>query len=360
MKIACIGSYYDQGFSHGRAAKKLIGENLALIHQILSEKKSDLELYTSFVSKHFKNVFNLEPYLEEELRGIADGSGYSFWDIMMLNANFYFFADKIVAAPEECSVIIAGPQATLDRKTYFIKNRDMLYPFQTVILERRFEDGVRISEVDLAGIVTFPGSAFNHYGLGVSTTGVWSPNIPLDFGLIGNLPYSFSPHTFVRNFKTVDEVLAFLEGKYPYKISHSNLFLIDPTKAVRVETTDKGFRVCEWKNDLLVGTNHFHHPDFLPYNPDRAHYQSTYQRYDRAMEMLEENYGRLRFQDMLEIASDHMHGENCLCRHGENGGGITICSTITCLEDQKSWTAVRNPCEALIPSHIDCLKKESQ
>ena len=94
MKIACIGSYYDQGFSHGRAAKKLIGENLALIHQILSEKKSDLELYTSFVSKHFKNVFNLEPYLEEELRGIADGSGYSFWDIMMLNANFYFFADR--------------------------------------------------------------------------------------------------------------------------------------------------------------------------------------------------------------------------------------------------------------------------
>lgn len=353
MRITCVGSYYEQGVAHGKAARELIGENLEIVHRILSEKKSDLALYTSLVSKHFKNVFQLEPDFEAELRGISDGSGYSFWDIMMLNANFYFFADKIVAAPEECSVIIAGPKATLDHKTYFVKNRDMHYRFRSVVLERKFPDGVEISEMDLAGIVAYLGSAFNNYGLGVSTTGVWSPNIPLDFDLIGNLKYSFSPHTFVRRFKTVDEVLEFLEGKYPYKISRSNLFLIDERKAVRVETTDKGFRVCDWENDLLVGTNHFHHPDLLVYNPDREHYQSTYFRYDRAVEMLQKNYGKIRFQEMLEIASDHKHGENALCRHGENGGGITVCSSITCLEDRKSWTAMGNACEALVPSSFE-------
>lgn len=352
MKIICSGSYYDQGFAHGKAAAELIGENLALVHHILSTKRSDLAAYTNYVKKHYKNLFSLEPYLEEEFTGIAEGSGYSLWDIMMLNANFYFFADKIVAAPEECSVIIAGPRATLDHKTYFIKNRDMHNFFRSVVLERRFEDGTQISEVNMAGIVTYPGSAFNNYGLGVSTTGVWSPYIPLDFSLIGNLKYSFSPHTLVRKFKTVDEVLQFLEGRYPYKISRSNLFLIDETKAVRVETTDKGFRVCDWKDDLLVGTNHFHHPDLLAYNPDPEKYSSTYQRYDRAMEMLRENYGKIRFQEMLEIASDHTYGENCLCRHEENGGGITVCSTITCLEDRKSWTTLTNPCQAMVPSAI--------
>ena len=350
MKIVCTGSYYDQGLAHGRAAKELIGENLALVHQIITSKRSDLYTYTGYVKKHFKNIFQLEPYLEEEFAGLSAGSGYSLWDIMMLNANFYFFADKIVGAPEECSVIVAGPRATLDHKTYFIKNRDMHERFRSVVLERQFEDGTWISEVNLAGIVTYPGSAFNSAGLGVSTTGVWSPNIPLDFSLIGNLKYSFSPHTLVRRFATVDEVLAFLEGKYPYKISRSNLFLIDQTKAVRVETTDRGFRVCPWEDDLLVGTNHFHHPDLLAYNPDREGYPSTYQRYGRALEMLKKNYGAIRLQEMLAITSDHKYGVNCLCRHGENGTGITVCSTITCLEDRMSWTTETNPCLALIPS----------
>ncbi len=346
MEIKLLGSYYEQGLIHGRSAKEQIETNIEIIKSSLKTKRVDFAIYNSVIDQFFSNVFSNNPEIEEEINGIAEGSELPLYDIKLLNANFSSFTERMRAS-EECSAIVASSSATLDKKTYIIKNRDMHDRVLHVVLSREFSDGTRITEVDMAGSITFPGSGINNHGFALTTTGVGPTRIPLDLELIGHLAFTFTPHTLLRICKNVDDALAYLRDKNPYKVTRSNLLLVDNQKAVVVETTENQCCIIEQENGLLVRTNHFHSPDLQKYNPSHKDYPSTYSRFDRAMEMLQLKRGSLRFQDMLQIASDHENGPcNSICRHEDGKGSLTVYSSIIIVEDNQLWTAIGNPCLA--------------
>jgi hypothetical protein len=99
---------------------------------------------------------------------------------------------------------------------------------------------------------------------------------------------------------------------------------------------------------ILYRSNHYHSDKLSHLNPDPNEYCSTYRRSERIHELLEERYGKLRFQDLFRIMSDHEHGVFGVCRHPrENAPGRTVSASMFVIEDFEAWTVLGNPCEQL-------------
>lgn len=346
MLLYLEGDYYRQGVKHGAMARQAIKKNVEAVKRLILSRGADLKVYGRCLELQYDTIVACAPQVDEEMRGIAYGSDVPFEDILKLNIPFYFFAERFV---QECSVMVAFGDATLDHMTYIVKNRDMKTPFEQVILHRTFPGGLRVIEEDLAGCVNMAGNGINSHGLVMGTTGVWSPNIPPAMDLIGKMKSAINPHTILKECRSVEEALDFLKSNSPYKISRSNLVLADQNRAVALEVTEHQLEVFEAHDGLLVRTNHFLSPVLQKYNPTTEEYPSTYLRYNRATDYLSRRRGRIRFQEMLAIASDHHNGPtNCICRHGQDNTSRTLCASIMVSQDGGMWTSLGNPCEALV------------
>ena len=115
-----------------------------------------------------------------------------------------------------------------------------------------------------------------------------------------------------------------------------------------VGVTTTGFWSAKAGSGILFRTNHFRSERLSHLNPEETEYPSTYFRYRRMEEMLGKQYGRIRFQDLFRIMSDHENGVNAICRHPQEGApSRTISTSLFVLEDGEAWTTLGNPCDSL-------------
>jgi isopenicillin-N N-acyltransferase-like protein len=88
--IELSGTPFDMGLAHGRALKNLIREfvdSVTEVHRMnngyLSVDKPPLE---TFCMKNLGFLEKFSPDLVEEMRGIAEGAGVTFREILYLNS----------------------------------------------------------------------------------------------------------------------------------------------------------------------------------------------------------------------------------------------------------------------------------
>ncbi len=87
--ISVSGSPYDLGFQHGRQAKRAIQENVRFymdLWECFGGLKRDQVLKDA--QKFIPYIEKLPPELLEELKGVAEGSGLQFEEIVALNARW--------------------------------------------------------------------------------------------------------------------------------------------------------------------------------------------------------------------------------------------------------------------------------
>lgn len=345
-EINIKGSAYDQGKTQGELAKDLIKKNVETINEGIKRLKIQPKEYKDLLKNNLTFYEKYEPEIVEELKGISDGSGIPLEEIHLINVPLFFVLKWL---PQECTSILARGSATLDGKTYLIKNRDMgSEKVKHVVLNREYEDGRKITEVNGAGIITFPGSGMNNAGLAVSTSGVWSDKMDFDLERIKESHILLNMHIILEECETVDEAIDYL--KNVKRMSGMNFILADKNKAVAVEATQDDIKVMEAEDGILVRSNHYISPELEHLNPGIEGYPSTYMRYERATSYLKARLGQIRFQEILAIASDHENGPaSCLCRHEEkdNVGSATIYTSMSVIEDGQTWTILSNPCEAI-------------
>ena len=128
-----------------------------------------------------------------------------------------------------------------------------------------------------------------------------------------------------------------------------NVIIVDTKDAYCVEMTKNDVYVQEDDGSgVLFRCNHYISDKFKDLNPDQTQYSSTFKRYDRIKELVNERYGKLRVQDLFRIMSDHENGVNCICRHPHEGyPAQTVSSSMFVLEDCEAWATIGNPCENL-------------
>ena len=339
------GTGYEQGFQHGEQLREVIWKNVGLVRQFIVDHNVDTVSYNEFNLKDEQYWINNVPELIEEMHGIADGSGISYADILLLNLPNYFMKDHF--KKQECSMILARGDATLDHKTYIIKNRDMGLYLEQAIMHREYPDGVRITEVNGAGTVTYPAGGLNSYGVAATNTGFWSDKSPSDYDHVGEVASIINSHVILRSCKTAREGLEWalnlkrMNGLHLMIADRKEAFLIEITKDDAVVFEDDG-------SGLMFRSNHFQSEKLKGLNPTPDKYPSTHFRYARLKELLEEKKGSIRFQDLFRIMSDHENGVNCICRHPHPGyPARTMSATMIVLEDEEVWTTIGNPCECL-------------
>lgn len=344
------GTPYEQGVMQGRELRDMILHNISEVKKKMEQDRVNQERYQAFVSRNARFMEERHTELFEEMKGIADGSGISFDEILLLNIPAYFMTGYF---NQECSMIMARGKATADGCTYVIKNRDMGTYIDQIAVQREYPDGLKILEVNGAGTVTYPASGMNSFGLGVTTTGFWSPKVSPDIETIDSTHIFVNVHLLLANCKTAKEALEYV--KESPRMNGLNVILVDAEDAYLVEMTKDDVYVEEDNGSgLLYCTNHYHSDKFKALNPGEEDYPSTFKRFERVKELLDAQYGKIRFQDLFRIMSDHKNGGNAICRHPQPGyPSWTMSTSLFVLEDREAWTTLDNPCKSL---HYSLLK----
>jgi isopenicillin-N N-acyltransferase like protein len=172
-EISLSGSGYELGFQHGTILKNEIGELLKKMKQ--STSNSDKEEAEQFLAdfgsyaNFNESIKKYTPDLYEEIRGIAEGSGQEFQDIMALNLldevwayNFYIISKE----EHHCSGM--GVPSINGSKSYLAQNMDLpSYTAGYQILLRLSRTEERPEQL----ILTYPGliglNGMNETGIGV-------------------------------------------------------------------------------------------------------------------------------------------------------------------------------------------------
>lgn len=347
--IEVQGSSYEQGVAEGKLLKEAILRNLDTVFGRLEKSKVDWQKYDHFVEKNAAFLDKKYPELIQEMRGIAAGSEVEFNTILRLNIPAHFLADHF---SQECSMLLAKGPATADGNTYIVKNRDMAMPFEQAVIYKTYPDGLKLVEVNGCGIVTFPACGMNSYGLAVTNTGFWTDKDPTDLTRVDQAEIFPNAHHLLTSCRNAKEAVEF--AKSMPRMNGLNLMMADKSSAFIVETTKDDFYVDEDQGKgLLFRSNHVVSDKFKHLNSEKMQKSSTFQRYARIDEMTKEKYGRLRFQDLMRIMSDHKDRPNCLCRHAEEGyPGQTVSTSLMCVEDFEVWNILDNPCQHLLYAKI--------
>lgn len=342
--INVSGTPYEQGVTEGKELREVIEKNVALVRERMERDHLNNDRYYDFVKRNLGFMERCHRDIYDEMKGISDGSGISWEDIVYLNIPAYFMSEYF---NQECSMLMVRGKATADGNTYVIKNRDMSMYIEQAVIRREYPDGLKIVEINGAGTVTYPACGMNSYGLGVTNTGFWSAKAPSDVERVDSAEIFLNAHLLLANCKSAKEALEYV--KTCPRMNGLNVIIVDTKDAYLVEMTKNDAVIEEdTGRGVLYHTNHYTSEKLSPLNPDMTQYTSTYKRYERIGELVNERYGKLRFQDLFRIMSDHENGTNCICRHPHEGiPAKTVSTSMFVLEDCEAWATIGNPCENL-------------
>jgi len=102
LTINCSGSPYEIGFEHGQKAASLVARSIAFYKDLFQKKsKMDWSEVKQTALKWAPHLHEHYPALEEEMKGLAEGAGLEYTDILALNIRteiaFGLFSDGCTA-----------------------------------------------------------------------------------------------------------------------------------------------------------------------------------------------------------------------------------------------------------------------
>ena len=86
LEVSCSGYPHQVGVQHGEAAKAQIGRGIKFYQKLFQEKcRMDWEEVKSFGLKYQPYLETNWPQCVDEMRGVAEGAGVTYEDILALN-----------------------------------------------------------------------------------------------------------------------------------------------------------------------------------------------------------------------------------------------------------------------------------
>jgi len=346
MRYTCIsGTAYERGKAHGRQFKKEIkrmvhDSKLSLRNDVDSfslRPPSDEELLT-LVRAGLPYAVEFAPDLVEEVKGIADGSGLDFEEVLLLN----YFLDLSVLCCEQlhsqllrsgCTCFGVAGSATAHDCVYIGQNYDWstLRP-GVALMKIESPSSPVILCLTATGLVGCAG--MNSEGLGIVINGL----IPMDCR--PGVPYTFVLRKALRQVNVAKAIDVILEAHRSSGISY---LLADRSGEILcLETTAGDSEVIYALDDYIGHTNHYTHPRLAVYDSTvrGAREGDSYVRWSRINKMLRRRLGSIQLKDLMEFMRDHVGCPDSICNHPS-----TIASLIMELRGLSLWITDGNPCE---------------
>lgn len=349
--IEVEGGPYDRGCQYGKQARTIIEDSVDNYHRVFKERGATLEWdeITALAKQFERPIQEYDPEVIEEMKGIADGSGVKYEDILILNVRTEFLAvgmgEKISASkePEGCTVIVATPEVTANHHMLMAQNQDSSPSTQKalVIVKKKKEKG-RPNTVGFheAGMIIKTG--FNSAGIVCLGNGLYAE---------GKVQPGVSVQMLVHGILTAENLNSGVRRCLPAKRTTPSNKVIGSAEGlcvdVEVGQDYENFLLPE--DGILVHTNHFVVP-----NPKQSRdlgplkFPNTLTRRYRALQLLTAERGHITADTFKKVLTDHFDKPDSVCTHVNPQSPLIIMTTMSVIIDITAKTvdlAKGPPCE---------------
>ena len=332
------GSEQEIGHLHGQQLREEIGLFYDdLLEQMCTDGGTTEDDLLSYSRAHLPAAMDYAPELVDEMRGIAEGAGFPFGKVLLINC----FDEVCWHGPQVlkkslhgCTAFAATGRATVDGKCYVGQSWDVPTYYPAVFFRLVRDSGA------ITLILSHPGMIG---GTGLSSSGlalVWTSLKSNDAG-IG------VPATFVVRKALQASDLGGLIGNVitASRANGMNFIAGDAIAAVDIELTATRYQVT-YSHGILSRANHYESPELLGFEanlPDTV--PDTYLRSGRMKELLQQHESTIDHEVMKNIYCDHASAPGSICRH-ESLGFHTCVSLIYDPAEGVVWASNGRPCEA--------------
>lgn len=326
-----------RGVQYGEQAKALIEVCVNHYKERFEKAGNSWDAVAKYALQYVDVIQSTMPEVLEEARGIAQGSGQSLGDIMVVNCRYEI--TKFPKVPECTTAAILG-NATRNHNTYVVKNWDYsqgIMPHM-VLLHIHTADGYSLLGITEAGQMVRDG--FNSHGIALVNNNLQSVN---DYQGIG-IPVTFL-RRYVLNCTDFDHAeTAILEARRC--VSSNILLTCKQGRAVDYETHPNGADCIYPEDGLLTHANHFVVTPALDALTDRPQNRDT-----RLLELFKIKAGDITLEDIKACMCDHEYYPLSICGHPTPDGDsytkdrITVASVIFDLSQNVAHICVGPPCE---------------
>ncbi len=337
------GTAYERGLQYGEEAKDSINRLVDYMLDLLKERNGlSKNEVVAYVRKH---VPYIELYSEEiatELKGIAEGSGRMYEEII-LESMHEEFADHL----PKCTAFAATGKATINGETYFGQNwegsaePDPCWNGNMPVL-RSVKSGSGPDYLAWAYPGQLAGAGLNANGIGLSWNSV--PRLEIKVGV----PTYIIIAEALRQ-KTIGNALwAIIRAP---RAGCFNFVLGNETEIYNIEATPSDIDIYA-PAEYLAHTNHYVSNKFYPkqdiVEAESLVWNCTFFRYGRMNRLLHDNCGSIDLKKCQEFLKDHVNYPNSICHHPDpeiSDEVITWGSWVMVPAKRECWIAHGNPCK---------------
>lgn len=276
------------------------------------------------------------PFETDMLKGVAEGSGVDFEDIMVLNTRY-----EILHYPRnECTAYAILREASADGKVYVGQNwdqRPMVLP-HSILLHITMPDGTKIMGMTEAGQMLRNG--VNAHGLGLTANSLNSSNDRHGVGIPGNFlrMRALRSKTFAEMTEAICIAQRTVANNYCIASAPDN-------DALDIEAIPEHPCLIRPEHGILTHANH------ILRRPDLDTSKGKKFRGERLSTLLNEHRGAIAPDDIKRALSDHEGYPDSVCSHVPDGttdlhkAWMTVASMIYNLDDLELEFCWGNPCE---------------
>lgn len=338
---------FERGFQHGSQVKDKIIAGVEAYKIAFAKKGYSWEDAKAMGMRCVPYLETTMPDLLQEAKGIAEGAGIAFSEVMVLNSRYELLKftkgrEPIAPAPEdgECTTYVVEPAASATGELFIGQNWDK-EPFTAENLYVIHIDecnGTRIMALtEPAQLVR---SGMNNHGMALACSTILSTK---DYSGIA-IPTNFMRRRLLqcKNLSEADALIADFKPccSLNYTVGNSK----DGTGHI-FETTPGGtFAMYPTKGVVTHGNDLVSDPRLDRFLPADS-YSPRHFRGQRLQQLLNARIGEITPEVIMECLKDHYGYPASVCNHNEKDSIVTIASTVYCPERGYGYIAWRNPCE---------------
>jgi len=341
--IEVSGTNREMGQQIGEARREQVQHSVENAHVLIDQSYNTLELTWDGANiqarKYLPFAEERYPKYVDELRGIAEGAGVSFDDLMVVNAMEAVTMDALHLT--RCTSFAVNEQRTADGHVLLAHNEDWIPEDENdvYVISAKPNDEPPFLAMTYGGLL--PNVGFNAYGIAQAIDSVYPNDSRIGI-----------PRLVVARAVLASRRISGALGRT--LISHraagyNHLLVHESGEMYAVEVSARRFDILHGIDGYITHTNHYLSPTMKEIEKDPEELISSRVRYFRANRLLRDSSTHT-IKTLQTIQKDHVNLPNSICNHNIEGidpmdRESTITALVIDLTAREMHIAWGNPCQ---------------
>jgi isopenicillin-N N-acyltransferase like protein len=347
-KIIISGDAYSRGVQYGKKARRLIEKGIGIYRAtFFASSNVTWKEATDFSKRFLKTIKEYDEEMIYEIRGIAEGSGRSVEEIMILNLRTEIY-QGLKQRGEGCTSLCALPEVTRAGKTLLAQNWDYRpWASETLLF-------LQIHQEKRPDILTLvEAGQLARFGMNSAGHGICNNFIQCDTD--GKEMEKGVPTTFIRRKalgqeKYGDVISTIIHSPRSFSANYLIATSDGDGDAINIEATPEAAYFLFPEKGLVTHSNHFKGAGAGYVGILQDGFEDSLYRDRRAERLLRENTRKIGIKEVMNLFKDHFGYPRSICRHpdpqmAEGDRWQTNASVIMDLTSRVLWVAPGPPCE---------------